>query len=215
MGVRDPPTGTGWTTTAAVGRHSCRVGLGLRPAIGPLLRPSQPAPKAHVQFTNTFTEPASATTTLMVASVSNAPTGSHAGAARKWSFTGSCPSSLRPRRLGNGESATPTLTGGTAGQSCNVLESASHRQQVDRRATVNGTAVALVSSAGRLSGLSFAPSLTGNTVQFTRTPSRPLPTGDPEGRLRDKRPSRLPPGQHAGGLQLLPVGLHDRGARQR
>ena len=134
---------------------------------------------AHLVVSNGEPPPPPPAASLKVASVVSAPTGSPQ-ASTKIVFSGSCPSSFTTAALGNGESATPTLTGATEGQSCSVSETPPSGTGWKATATVNGKEVALTSAGGQLSVPSFALVAGVNTVQFTNTYSESPPTKVPD-----------------------------------
>jgi hypothetical protein len=106
---------------------------------------------------------------LKVAEVVSAPAGSPQ-AATKLAVNGACPSSFTTAPLGNGESATPSLTGAVAGTSCSVTESAPTGSGWTTTASVNGgAAIPLTPAGGVLSVPSFALLAGANTLQFTNT----------------------------------------------
>ena len=127
---------------------------------------------AHLVVSNGEPPPPPPAASLKVASIVSAPTGSPQ-ASTKIVFSGSCPSSFTTAALGNGESATPTLTGATEGQSCSVSETPPSGTGWKATATVNGKEVALTSAGGQLSVPSFALVAGVNTVQFTNTYTEP------------------------------------------
>jgi hypothetical protein len=99
----------------------------------------------------------------------NAPTGSPQ-ATTKFTYSGSCPSSFTTAALGNGESATPALTGAVAGSNCSVSEAAPSGTGWSATASVNGGApLALTAAGGQLAVPAFALAGGVNTVQFTNT----------------------------------------------
>ncbi|HEY4428345.1 MAG TPA: choice-of-anchor D domain-containing protein, partial [Solirubrobacteraceae bacterium] len=113
--------------------------------------------------------PAGGPATLKITQAVNAPSGSPQ-AATQLAFSGSCPSSFTTAALGNGESATPGLTGALAGASCSVSEAAPSGSGWSATASVNGGApVALSNVGGTLTVPSFALSAGLNTVQLTNT----------------------------------------------
>jgi hypothetical protein len=131
-----------------------------------------------VKFTNTYTEPVSAS--LGVSEVVSAPSGSPQAAA-KFVVSGSCPSSFTTAALGNGESVSPTLTGAVAGASCSVSEAAPTESGWSTTASVNGgPAVALTASGGQLSVPSFLLVGGVNTVKFTNTYTPPTSSSIPD-----------------------------------
>ncbi len=164
------PSGSGWKAVASVNGGTQ---IELVPSGGKLTVPSFAlvAGTNTVQFTNTYTEPQPAS--LKLTSVVNAPSGSPQ-AATKLVVSGSCPSSFTTAALGNGESATPTLTGAVAGSSCTVSEAAPSGSGWSTTASVNGGApIALTASAGQLTVPSFALLAGLNTVQLTNTYTEP------------------------------------------
>ena len=160
------PSGSGWKTTASVNGGAA---IALTSSGGQLAVPSfaLAAGVNTVQLTNTYTEPQPAS--LKLTTVVNAPSGS-SQAATKLALSGSCPSSFTTAALGNGESATPTLTGAVAGSSCAVSEAAPSGSGWKTTASVNGgAAIALTPSGGQLTVPSFALVAGVNTVQLTNT----------------------------------------------
>jgi iron transport multicopper oxidase len=160
------PSGTGWTASASVNGGSP---LTLTASGGQLTVPAFALAGGvnTVQFTNTYTP--LAPPTLKITTGVNAPTGS-TQASTKFSYTGSCPSSFTTSALGNGESATPALTGAVTGSSCSVSEAAPSGTGWTTTASVNGGApVTLTASGGQLTVPSFALAGGVNTVQFTNT----------------------------------------------
>jgi hypothetical protein len=106
---------------------------------------------------------------LKVTTVVSAPAGSQQ-AATQLAVSGSCPSSFTTAPLGNGESATPTLTGAIAGASCSVSEAAPSGSGWKTTASVNGgPPVELVAAGGQLAVPSFALMAGVNAVQLTNT----------------------------------------------
>jgi len=106
---------------------------------------------------------------LQITNAVNAPAGS-SQAASQMTFSGSCPSSFTTAALGNGGSATPTLTGGVAGASCSVSEAVPSGSGWKTTAAVNGSApVELTASGGELTVLTFVLAPGVNTVALTNT----------------------------------------------
>lgn len=128
--------------------------------------PSEPPPK----------EPPPAS--LKITSTVSAPAGSPQ-AETQLAVSGTCPSSFTTAALGNGGSATPTLTGAVAGASCAVAEAApSGSSGWKTTASVNGAApVELVASAGKLTVPTFALVAGVNTIQLTNTYTPPTEGG--------------------------------------
>jgi lectin family protein/ASPM-SPD-2-Hydin domain-containing protein/HYDIN/CFA65/VesB family protein/putative pyrroloquinoline-quinone-binding quinoprotein len=161
------PSGSGWKTTASVNGGPA---VELTPSGGQLAVPAfaLAAGANTVAVTNTYTsEPQPAS--LKLTSVVNAPTGSPQ-AATKLAFSGSCPSSFTTAALGNGESATPTLTGAVAGASCSVSQAAPSGSGWKTTASVNGgPAVELTPSGGQLAVATFALAAGVNSVTLTST----------------------------------------------
>jgi hypothetical protein len=169
------PAEAGWSTTASVNGGSA---ISLTPAGGSVTVPSFALGSGTntVQFTNTYTSPAS----LKISTAVNAPAGSPQAAA-KLSYRGACPSSFTTAAIGNGESATPALTGAVAGASCSVSELAPGEAGWKATASVNGgPAVSLTSSGGSLTVPSFALAAGANTVLFTNTYTPPPPSAIPD-----------------------------------
>ena len=160
------PSGSGWGTTVSVngGPQVALTASGGQLAVPSFLLVGG---VNTVQFTNTYTEPVSAS--LSVSSVVNAPSGSPQ-AATKLVVSGSCPSSFSTAALGNGESASPALTGAVAGASCAVSEAQPSGSGWSTTASVNGGGeVALTASGGQLTVPSFLLVGGVNTVKFTNT----------------------------------------------
>jgi iron transport multicopper oxidase len=110
-------------------------------------------------------QPASLKLTMAV----NAPAGSPQ-AATQFALSGSCPSSFTAGPLGNGGSATPTLTGAVSGASCAVSQAAPSESGWKTTASVNGgPPVELAPSGGQLTVPSFALAPGVNTVALTNT----------------------------------------------
>jgi hypothetical protein len=125
---------------------------------------------------------------LKLTSTINAPGGSEQ-AATKLAFSGSCPSSFTTAALGNGESATPTLTGAVAGASCSVSAAAPSGSGWKTAASVNGgPAVELTPSGGQVTVPTFALAAGENKLTLTSTYTEPA--------------SSLVPDPSAGGWQL-------------
>ncbi len=120
--------------------------------------------------------------TLRVSNTVSAPSGS-SQASQTFAFGGTCPSAFTTAALGNGGSASPTLTGAVAGASCTVAETAPAADpggSWTTTASVNGgAAVTLTASGGRLTVPAFALVAGANTVSFrstfTATPPPPPP----------------------------------------
>ena len=118
---------------------------------------------------------------LKITEAVNAPTGSPQ-AGTQLAFSGTCPSSFTTAALGNGGSATPTLSGAVAGSSCTVSQAAPSGGGWQTKASVNGgPEVALTASAGALTIPAFALLAGANTVQLTNTYTSPAssPVPDP------------------------------------
>lgn len=120
-------------------------------------------------------EPAPAS--LKIANAVTAPSGS-SQASTQMTFGGSCPSAFTTAALGNGASATPTLTGAVAGSSCTVSEAAPSGSGWKTTASVDGGApVELTVSGGQLTVPAFALAAGVNTVAFTNTYTPPVESG--------------------------------------
>ncbi len=146
--------------------------------------PVEPPPK----------EPAS----LEIKNTIKAPTGSPQAEAQLV-FNGSCPSSFTTAALGNGASATPTLTGAFAGTSCAVEEAAPSGSGWKTTASVNGGApVALSVSGGKLAIPAFALAAGVNTVALTNTYTPPEPAS-----LEIKNTIKAPTGSPQAETQLV------------
>ncbi len=110
---------------------------------------------------------------LKVGETVSAPSGSPQ-AATQFVVSGNCPSSFTTTALGNGGSATPTLTGAVSGASCSVSQPAPSGTGWKTTVSVNGAApVELTASGGTLTVPSFALLGGQNTVQFTNTYTAP------------------------------------------
>ncbi|HEY1449824.1 MAG TPA: L-type lectin-domain containing protein, partial [Solirubrobacteraceae bacterium] len=106
---------------------------------------------------------------LKVGETITAPAGSPQ-AGTQLVLSGSCPSSFTTSALGNGGSATPTLTGAVSGTSCSISQPAPSGSGWKTTVSVNGgAAVELTASGGTLTVPSFALLAGQNTVQFTNT----------------------------------------------
>ena len=128
--------------------------------------------------------------TLKISNAVFAPSGSSQAEAQM-TFTGACPSSFTTAPLGNGGSATPTLTGAVAGSSCSVAETAPTGAGWKTAVSVNGAApVELSTVEGKLTVPAFALAAGANTLSFTNT----YTPGGGEG-------TKIP-GPSAGGWQL-------------
>jgi hypothetical protein len=118
--------------------------------------------------------------TLSVTNTVTAPSGS-SQATQTFTFSGTCPSAFTTAALGNGGSASPTLTGAVAGSSCTVSEAAPAADPNGSWATTasvnGGPAVTLTAVSGRLTVPAFAMAGGANSVNFknTFTPTPPPP----------------------------------------
>jgi len=107
--------------------------------------------------------------TLKITNTIAAPAGS-SQAETQLTYTGACPSTFTTAPLGNGASATPTLTGAVAGASCTVSQSAPTGTGWKTTVSVNGApATELTASEGKLTVPAFALAAGANTVAFTNT----------------------------------------------
>src|SRR5581483_11219156 len=89
-------------------------------------------------------------------------------------YSGTCPSSFTTAALGNGGSATPTLTGAVQGASCSVAETAPTGTGWKTTASVNGGApVEIAPSGGKITVPTFPLAAGANTVAFTNTYTAP------------------------------------------
>jgi hypothetical protein len=112
--------------------------------------------------------------TLSITNAVSAPSGS-SQAAQTFTYSGACPSSFTTAAIGNGASATPTLTGAVAGSSCSVAETAQSDSNWSTTVSVNGGApVRLTASGGKLTVPTFALLAGANTVAFTNTYTPPV-----------------------------------------
>ena len=172
------PTGTGWKTTASVNGGAP---VEIAPSAGKVTVPSfaLAAGTNTVAFTNTYTPPKEEppAATLRITNAISAPTGSPQ-AETTLTYSGTCPSSFTTAALGNGGSATPTLTGAVQGAACSVSETAPTGTGWKTTASVNGAApVEIAPSAGKVTVPSFALAAGTNTVAFTNTYTPPKEEG--------------------------------------
>jgi len=161
------PSESGWTTTATVNGGAP---IALTAVAGKLTVPvfALSAGTNTIQFTNTYTS-SSAPATLKISNTVNVPSGS-SQASTQMTYSGTCPSSFTTAALGNGASATPTLTGAVGGSSCSVSEAAPSGGGWSTTASFNGgAAITLSASGGQLTVPSFALAAGANTIQFTNT----------------------------------------------
>jgi len=118
--------------------------------------------------------PPPAAATLKITNAVSAPSGS-TQAAQTFTYSGSCPSAFTTSALGNGGSATPTLTNAVEGASCAVAETAQSDANWSTTVSVNGgTPVRLTASGGKLTVPTFALVAGTNTVAFTNTYTPPV-----------------------------------------
>lgn len=117
--------------------------------------------------------------TLSVTNTVSAPAGS-SQANQTFTYGGSCPSAFTTAAIGNGGSASPTLTGAVAGASCSVAETAPGETGWRTTVSVNGGApVTLTAAGGKLAAPTFALLAGANTVAFTNTYTPPVATTIP------------------------------------
>jgi hypothetical protein len=117
--------------------------------------------------------------TLGVTNTVSAPSGSPQ-AAQTFTYSGSCPSSFTTAAIGNGASASPTLTGAVAGASCSVAQTAPSESGWRTTVSVNGGApVTLTAAGGRLTAPTFNLLAGANTVAFTNAYTPPMQTTIP------------------------------------
>jgi hypothetical protein len=117
--------------------------------------------------------------TLRITNTVTAPSGS-SQATQTFTYSGSCPSSFTTAALGNGASASPTLTGAVAGASCSVAETAPSDPNWGTTVSVNGGAPQrLTASGGRLTAPTFALLAGANSVTFANTYTPPVSTTIP------------------------------------
>jgi len=117
--------------------------------------------------------------TLRITNTVSAPSGS-TQAAQTFTYGGSCPSAFTTAAIGNGGSASPTLTGAVAGATCSVAETAPSDPNWTTTASVNGGAPQrLTVSGGKLTVPTFALLAGANTVAFTNTYTPPTQTTIP------------------------------------
>jgi hypothetical protein len=113
--------------------------------------------------------PSGTPASLKITSAVIAPSGSPQ-AGTQLADSGSCPSAFTTAALGNGESATPTLSGAVAGASCAVSQAAPSGAGWKTTASVNsGPAVELTAVGAQLAVPAFALAAGANTIQFTNT----------------------------------------------
>ncbi|MGN6188773.1 MAG: Ig-like domain-containing protein, partial [Conexibacter sp.] len=123
--------------------------------------------------------PPPASATLKITNAVSAPSGS-TQASQTFTYSGSCPSSFTTSAIGNGGSATPTLTNAVEGASCSVAEAAPSESGWSTSVSVNGGApVRLTASGGALTVPTFALVAGTNTVAFTNTYTPPVQTTIP------------------------------------
>ncbi len=163
------PGGGTWITTVSVNGGAP---VTLTATAGQLTVPSfaMVAGQNTVAFTNTWVAPG-APATLSLSNAVTAPAGSSQASAQMV-MSGSCPSAFTTAALGNGGTASPTLTGGVTGAMCTVSETAPAPGNGNwvTTASVNGGApVTLTVSGGQLTLPSFALIAGTNTVAFTNT----------------------------------------------
>ena len=171
------PTGTGWKTTTSV---NGAAPVEIAPSGGTVTVPSfaLAAGANTVAFTNTYTPPKEEPpATLKITNVISAPAGSPQ-AETTLTYSGTCPSAFTTAALGNGGSATPTLTGAVQGSNCSVAETAPTGTGWKTTASVNGAAPAEIApSGGKVTVPSFALAAGANTVAFTNTYTPPKEEG--------------------------------------
>src|SRR5581483_7785155 len=110
-----------------------------------------------VAFTNTYTPPKEEppAATLRINNTISAPGAPQSET--QLTYSGTCPSSFTTAAIGNGGSATPTLTGAVQGASCSVAETAPTGSGWKTTVSVNGGApTELTVSGGKLTVPSFA-----------------------------------------------------------
>jgi Abnormal spindle-like microcephaly-assoc'd, ASPM-SPD-2-Hydin/Domain of unknown function (DUF5979)/PQQ-like domain len=116
--------------------------------------------------------------TLKVSNAVTAPAGSPQGSAQMV-ISGSCPASFTTAALGNGESATPSLSTAVGGSPCTVSEAAPAAAggAWTTTASINGgPEVTLTASNGQLTVSSFTLVAGANTVAFKNSWSGPSST---------------------------------------
>jgi len=118
---------------------------------------------------------------LQIATTVTAPSGSPQASAQ-FVASGTCPSSFTTAALGNGGSATPTLTGAVEGASCGVSEAVPSEAGWKTTESVNGgPEVPLTPISGKVTVPTFSLSAGANAVHFTNTytPAPPTKVPDP------------------------------------
>jgi hypothetical protein len=159
------PSGTGWKTTASVNGGAP---VELTATSGKLNVPAFAllAGANTVAMSNTYTPPPA---TLKITNAVSAPAGS-SQAETQMAFSGSCPSAFTTEPLGNGGSATPSLTGAVAGASCTVSETAPSGTGWKTTASVNGGGpIELTATSGKLNVPAFTLAAGTNTVALSNT----------------------------------------------
>jgi hypothetical protein len=122
--------------------------------------------------------PSTQPATLKLLNAVTAPAGSPQASAQMV-LSGSCPSSFTTAALGNGASATPTLTTAVAGSPCTVSETAPAAAggTWTTTASVNGgPEVSLTATGGQLTVPAFVLVAGANTVSFKNTWTGPSST---------------------------------------
>ncbi len=175
------PTGTGWKTTVSVNGATATE---IAPSAGKVTIPSflLAAGANTVAFTNTYTAPKEEppAASLKITDAISAPSGPPQSETQL-TYSGTCPSSFTTAALGNGGSATPTLTGAVQGASCAVAETAPSGTGWTTTVSVNGAgATEIAPSAGKVTVPTFALAAGTNTVAFTNTYTAPKEEGVPD-----------------------------------
>ncbi len=171
------PSESGWKTTASVDGGA---EVTLTPAGGKVTVPafSLAAGANSVRFTSTYTPTPPAS--LQIATTVNAPSGSPQ-AGTQFVASGTCPSSFTTAALGNGGSATPTLSGAVEGASCSVSEAVpSESGWATTESVDGGPEVPLTPAGGKVTVPAFSLAAGANTVRFTNTYTPPPPTKVPD-----------------------------------
>ena len=92
-------------------------------------------------------------------------------------YSGTCPSAFTTAAIGNGGSATPTLTGAAQGASCSVAETAPGSNWKTTASVNGGAPVEIAASGGKVTVPTFALAAGTNTVAFTNTYTPPKEEG--------------------------------------
>ncbi len=172
------PSGTGWKTTVSV---NGAAPVELIASGGKVSVPAfaLAAGTNTVAFANTYTPPKEEppAASLKITNAVSAPSGPPQSETQL-TYSGGCPSSFTTAAIGNGGSATPTLTGAVQGASCSVAETAPSGTGWKTTASVNGAApVEIAPSGGKVTVPTFSLLAGTNTVAFANTYTPPAEEG--------------------------------------